>query len=518
MLNSRQFWFNLFWLLIGIGILLYLQSLDKAFFKKSLLKKINHLSLNSKSFSEFESQLPKIFKEDKDLMAIIVKDEGNRVRSSLYDSNRISLEKYNQILENYSSPSFGDAFFDKNENMVDYETIFQERVHLYFEKLGGIFSVIGIFESFSIADWFWAVLYLGIGALLSLIIFDIDSIPIVKLASMKSTKTTVSKEGSHKYSSNEIIQPKISNSEIDRILGSRFGKFGGQGLDKLYIRRSYIFENQLKSIMNRISKIVKCRKITFFFSEDDKWESYLQKQGKIFIKGSFIDKIPKVVEDLEKVQNSVVKTKSSIVMSVNAKKEAVGAFYLEFFNVNLPSEDEQEEVLKLIAKTAAPVATQRKFENAAIDPETSFYTFPYFYITLNDKMVSHAPFITLVFRIRNIDQISSYTLKSWSRGIIYKMQLFFDEDRSKGHINMVARTNQETFVILIETQQKNIDHLSQAAQELENFSANTGGIPVDVCSTIVPRLSRVKDTEGYLKIMEQQIWIASEEKAHQKIA
>ena len=501
--NYHKFLIFFFWCVLGITIVLCLGFSSKTFFKQHLLNKLTKLSLSTNSSEDFTGRLSGLFQEDPDLNIIILEDETNQISGGMYDASRIRKEVYTAILNKYKIMIAQKKTLSEDTNIIIYETLFLEKVYLHFKSLMSLSAFLNFVQHTSWINWFWAVIYLLIGAALSVIITkpsedtrkDIDTQGFGKI-SQESRQ-----EAPKKY------RPYIKINEKNLIYKK-----------EAHLKGFEMFEPQLKLLMDQIYKVTNCEKITFFLYEEENWQAYIQKHGNVFAKGSF--PVPESLRRMDITANLVKSTASSTAIIMGTKKEILGALVLCFDDDYIPDAKTEKKLVRTISKSTASLIIQRKFDGSIVDDETSFYAFPYFFVHLSNKITSRTPFVTIVFEILNFEQITSKTLKAWCRGVTHKVQLILDKNSFTHAQVIAARVNQARFVLLIETDGTVSPLFSEITREIEGMSFRFMRHPVKICSCVVPHMHKVQGTEEYLRIMDQLIWIAerSKWKSSEKVA
>ncbi len=492
MFSSQKLFFGILWFFFGIFILFCLGFSDKSFLKQPLLREIDKLSMATTSNKEFIKNLPNIFDRDYDLRVIILENEKGQISGGMYNSIRINKNEYSKILERYRKAISQKEIIIDGKNMIIYDTLFQEKVYLHFSKLIGFSSFVSFIINSSFISWLFGIIYLGLGFLISRFLFD--SLKVIK----KQSHTNIGKIERDNLEQNlKQDNLKISTHQNKNFLKKDFSTY----IKKTYLRDLQIFESQIKWMVNQIYKIINCPKISFFLFENKAWKPYIQKYGQLFIKGNF--SILTNIDLAKKQANIIHKDMTSIMITFGSKKEILGLFVLEFINHYTLALWEEESLLQLISSSASSLLMQKKFEESTIDEETSFYTFPYFSIQLNNKITNKIPLATLAFEILNFDKMTSNTLKVWGREVTCKIQLELNKVFLENHQSLIARIKQNRFVLIVETDIENLYFLSNILKEIEKFSYYLGKKPIQICSCVIPNMYEIKNIESYLRILEQ---------------
>ena len=499
--NYHKFLIFFFWCVLGITIVLCLGFSSKTFFKQHLLNKLTKLSLSTNSSEDFTGRLSGLFQDDPDLSIIILEDETNQISGGMYDASRIRKEVYSAILNKYKTMIAQKKNLSKDTNMIIYETLFLEKVYLHFKSLMSFSAFLNFVQHTSWVNWFWAVTYLLIGALLSVIITKPSEEPGI----FEDAREGMDTQGFRKIS-------KVSQKDAPRRYRP-YIKISEKNLIRkqdAHLKGFEMFELQLKLLMDQIYKVTNCEKITFFLYEERNWQAYIQKHGNVFVKGNF--PVPKNLYKMDITANSVKSTDSSTAIIMGTKKEILGALVLYFDDDYIPDAKTEKKLVRTISKSTASLIIQRKFDGSIVDDETSFYAFPYFFVHLSNKIISNTPFATIVFEILNFERITSKTLKAWCRGVTHKIELILNKNSfTEGQV-IAARVNQARFVLLIETDGKASPLLSKITREIEGMSFRFTRHPIKMCSCVVPYMHKVQSTEDYLRIMDQLIWVAERSK------
>ena len=58
---------------------------------------------------------------------------------------------------------------------------------------------------------------------------------------------------------------------------------------------------------------------------------------------------------------------------------------------------------------------QKTYERAVLDPETGFYTYPYFLFSLKERLVSGRPFMVLSFELKNFQELDEELAQRFAR-------------------------------------------------------------------------------------------------------
>ena len=513
MLSRQRLYFLLFWFAGGIFLLFYIQFTDPAFFKRSIIQMINELSLSSRSADDFMDKLSNIFKEDKDLQLILIHNNKGKLIGSIYGSNRISKEKYTGVVEHYGRARYiGKTRGQKNQ--IKFMTLFEENIVLHFRTLFSLSSFFTFLRFLDHGGLIWALVFVAVGGYLSYIVFEThEDLHYLYREQEKHSNERDSKTSRQKWEALKIPL-KIENTgsytvDLHPLV------FKTQEIEFFHVNKNHLFEEQLRSLLERVSQRCLCEKITFYLWDDNGWQPYLQKQGKLFVKGKAIGNVPSDVRDLSETNDRVVTSPGSMAIAVQRKKELIAAFYFEFKKDRAPSRQDKNNIYEFINRSIYSLMSQRDFEQNTIDKETSFYTSPYFYTTLDEKISAGKPFITLIFDIQNIDRTTSSSLQTWTRFLLDQLQHLVHQEESIKHIPQIYRVQPGRFIMFFSYFDGSYNNLTQFALNLEGRSEH---LKMQVFSSLVPCSAKIRSSEVYLKIVEQSIWEEKNSRQNKQVA
>ena len=500
--------FILTWLIVGGGLLFIFFLVNKKKIHTSLSMGINNIAIHSQSDSEFITKISKLFTELPNLFVILTVNENNKLIGSIYESNRISVEKYNNILSRFKddnntwAPVSAKSALHNEFYVMIYHTTDSKKVYLVYSQLQNdiyyfvkqhitsilIYCLLGIVLLFSYTNR-----STNLETVTSLDLKNIEPAPFIKKEIIKDFKEQ------------ELSQPA---KETERTTESSFLISDSSSS---YINQTLIFDDQVKSLVNDLYYQFHCKSICFYIIANNEWRPFIYKVGKLLIKDSLANNtIPRGIEmiDMNAPEMMVDPDNLEMVIPAQTKQEIIGAFHIVFNTYSSFTEEVQLEIQHAIEIMSKNLVLQYSFEKSIIDDETQFYTYPYLCTLLNEKIRNQSQMDSVAIEIKNFKELSLQSLYLWTRTIDKVVQDFivrtFRLVDSKNHY-LIARRAQDQFIILLETPKRlSIEQFKALLEILQEQSLQCSSSKIEVnCAIINP--AKVDSIEAYIRYIHHSL-------------
>lgn len=376
-------------------------SLDSAVLKKPELALID--------------RLPSVFDRSVSLSALAIMSTGHEILGSMYEADRIDSGLYRRLLSDLKDRQLQKqpAYLVENGyNLVKYSLKDSDQ---YFILV--TLSTLPFKQSWvQVRESHPSVFWVGAGVLsLSLILLLITWLNSGRSA--PPGKNTVSSRAKYQHSKkvfNQRRQQGRKHSDREALI---------QQNDPLVTdhRGNLQFENQLLSLMARFREQCEYERVSFYLREIDGWIPVLQKRGQLIIRGNDLYPVPEIIQSFKKNtlwQKPLLSGDGhEAFIPVNREGRTRGAFKFRFRSDRQPDDEMLNRLQNTAAGFARSLDIQKTFESAVIDTTTGFYTYPYFYFSLKERLISGGSFAVTVIEFPEYKDSDEEKFKLWAHAV-----------------------------------------------------------------------------------------------------
>jgi len=481
-----------------------------------IVQHIKNVETVAQNQGDFFDRIPSILNKSLHLAAIIVYSDTFTISGRFYEPKRIS----RSLVENYA-PQNSQLELTKNHFGSDF---IQKNIIL--SEINRNVSII-IKKQISIAELWNNLQHYGhqnakpaitIYSILGFILLILVVLSFTAKASVLDKKNTLLFGKKESFISSQVKNdPIIPNKVVKKnnIIQLEEKKDTGARL---------LYENQLAIILKKIAKILPAKKISYFSWESEHFIPVYSRFGELFIRTDSSE-IPDILTELPspKEWHKIMRSPDSkvIIIPVRKKNTLLGAFTLDFSNNILLTDQEINRSLgkleQLSDDFAKSLFIHRTYERAVVDEETGFYTYPYFYFALKERLLGKSKFSVLVFEVNNFDQNTPHALSKWSKEVKSLLpQKATRNDLSAMHTHnmsshFVSRLDRNQFIVLFNMKTDKdlavessltMDEILSFCEKIENISSTMLSKNTSLYGTIVVKPEKVIDVEGFRKRLE----------------
>ena len=488
--RKKNIYFNM-WIIVGGLVLLTVASLSRVSTDAYISKTMKQVKEQLHDKNSIVKDIALAFKGNPSIHAILISNiHQTQIYGSIYNQYSINQNMYKNIITSFYSSSLSSEFINQF-NVIGYKMIMLDRSILFLCSnrnilQGQLFSVqnIGILFLFAI--------YIIIGYFL---IFShkldykrnlpVDNTVRQKLVTPISTKNT---------QNIMLSQDSLESICINQLVSL------------------YNLEGQIKFVINLITRKLPCDKVSFFTWEDIQWKHYIEKIGNLTIQGSTNQMIPVCVQEFNPYKKDLFLSKEEYSGVVLLKKNDViiGSLYVQLKGKNTFTKSMIAKLEHIASTVSTHLVQQKLFDQATIDQDTQFYTYPYFHIILSEKLKSQTHFTALAIHIHNIHLSSKRNIKNWAYQLHKNLYATFrlnnkthDQDQIQYSIYRIAI---DKFILLFNLKGIEAEHIMSFFKEMIKVSVehkkNKGVSPMVISGDLVnPR--KLDDLQTYMERVDR---------------
>ena len=495
------------WLITGIMGFFLLFDKKSASPMKNVAVKLSALNKTNTDATRWLSHLKGLLESETALAAIFVTNEKGALASSLYEASRLSPQKYQQLVENFSN--MNEVILPSHLKLLKIRDIGHgNSVFLVSRsKTGYVDLYRRLRKKQPFMRWVIASYFAAGGLLVLFIIFAFffdkgaDAITPAIKPSIKS-ETRPKSEKSIKNSEAPMHDEPVSTTD-----------------------KSLLLQNQLIQVLNEFSQTLPFTVITFFSFESNRWMPVTQKKGQLFIRGEALKNIPGALQGISNpaqwVKPLVDPSRESILVPVRRRNSLFGAFYFQLAeNHQLPDEAESE-LLEKAAEFSRSIFIQKTYERAIIDDETGAFTYPYFFFAVKERILAKNRFAVLIFDLLRVDTTTSKSLRKWVlqvRTLLEDLQLNEGQRgllSSNQQIHILTRIENNRFAILFDLNRDGFDLNSaeEISQEIRRLTDKVFSSKVAIYGSLVPREEETNSADEYIRRLQYALKLALQGKS-----
>ena len=128
---------------------------------------------------------------------------------------------------------------------------------------------------------------------------------------------------------------------------------------------------------------------------------------------------------------------------------------------------ELKQIEPIAEAFARSLYIQRTYERAVLDPDTGFYTYPFFLFSLKERLISGRNFMVFVFEIENFQDLENELMSRFARYTQLQKNDYFHTDSSS-----LCRLDINSFAVITEANDPAaISTIKDFANSLKEYSS-----------------------------------------------
>ncbi|MDH5717365.1 MAG: hypothetical protein OEZ22_06975 [Spirochaetia bacterium] len=483
------------WLsIVVIGTLVFIKQ-NNPYDIDALKNRVSEIVKEEENSDKILDKLSTVFDLEPALLALILTNNNDYVIGSMYESSRLSKGDYKDFVNNLKNINQKSEW--KNYKCVKFKLVSEKnKIYLLVKKEGTFKNNFWDFiKKYSILKWGMASVVLTGAFLILMIIYNI--LNSSKLKEEKLEEYFIQDKKKREYQNFTKNDREVAATvEFD----NSFKRF---------------HQNQLINFIELVQKKYSFQKISFYSRENDTWRSVIQKRGEIFVKGESIT-IPAFLEEYGEPENwnapIVLENGKEVYIPVIYKDILTGVFCFVFFDTNFSLSDTIDEIEKKVSGFAKTIFIQKIYEKAVSDEETGFYTYPYFYFLLKERIKADGFLSAIAFHLEDINDLKELlALKKWGRDILSLLM------RNQLESAAVGRINNNRFIALFDSKshidkQTFIYKLENIVKDMRKITEKSLTTDISLYGCVISEEVKIKNPEHFLSKINDALNYAVEKK------
>jgi hypothetical protein len=409
------------WLITAPVILTTLLALSK-FQPEQLYNSIKAINADELNSGRLLDRLPEVFPIEPGISFILLIDSERNFQGGIYEPGRIEPQIYRHIvnklqLTKFAPENSGALLQNFQLSMLRY-TLSDDRVLLLAVKKnqGLLQSWLRLSHDIPFLPWI-IILY----SLISLTwYFYMEPLSSSQLKTTRKTRIfRLENLPSMRFRTGKRKKPmvKLSPNTEPETQGEHI-----------------LFENQLQQFLNEADRIVRSKRLVFFFKENNNWKPEREKVGQLLVKSDerfnleHFWPVFAAHEEWKEPLHSVDGNRS--LFPVRRREQITGCLLVEKHSPERITKREIESLMPVCESFARSLYIQKTYERAVLDPETGFYTYPYFLFSLKERLVSGRSFMILSFELKKFQELEAELALRFARVCQLEKTEFFEETQA----------------------------------------------------------------------------------------
>lgn len=434
-------WGFIAWLVIGPALIATALTFSK-FEPKQLYNEIKKINADEINSGRLLDRLPEIFPVEPGLSFMLLIDSDSNFQGGIYEPGRIEPQIYRHIVNKLQTLDFapensGSLLQSFQHTMLRYTLNDNRSLLLAVQTNQGAFqSWLRLNNQIPYFPWF-IILY----SIISLVwYFYMEPVKLspqkrarkprfFRLENLPSMRFSKSKKQKPMVKLNQSTEPETQGEHI-------------------------LFENQLQQFLNEADRVVRSKRLVFFFKENNNWKPEREKIGQLLVRSDenfnleHFWPVFAAHEEWHEPLHSVDGHRS--LFPVRRREQITGCLLIEKHPPERITKREIDSLKPLCESFARSLYIQKTYERAVLDPETGFYTYPYFLFSLKERLVSGRPFMILSFELKKFQELDEEVALRFARVCQLEKSEFFEENQAT-----LCRLDSDRFAcILDETDSK----------------------------------------------------------------
>ncbi len=337
-------------------------------------------AFRNKESTRLMDALPGLFDSNPSLGAVFIlsADENYTIYASLYEKNRISDEQYRSLVNNFRESI---VRLQKEKSFQIFRFNMEEKsVYLFFARNGGFY--VSYFINPSRYPYFTLVFILYILVFFFSILWAIYDM----------SEHTAERR---KFADRKPPQPATSfppSGFSEKTPPRKPGK------EMEWDTSRYLMENKLKDLLEAVEQTFMAKKIIYYSGENGRWKGILEKRDTLYVKGESI-RLPSIPFS-SGFSDPVVKAQTrEIFFPVIRNRGLDGMLYFQYPETYHFSMEDLKILTSLVSRFSESLFIQKTYEKAVFNETSGFFTFPYLYFLLQEKLINSSSFEVLHFTV-----------------------------------------------------------------------------------------------------------------------
>lgn len=207
------------------------------------------------------------------------------------------------------------------------------------------------------------------------------------------------------------------------------------------------FTERIYSLLDVMNRSYPLSCVTFYTTENGRWEGVVTKSGQIMVRGELFTELAPELMNKAKEEPWLIfpgedQKPEKVLISLLHRGHLIGGILAVLSSGQKATEEMCQELYTLAGEYAQSVFVQRLYDLAVNDSETGFYTYPYLYSVIKEKLQSSQHFAAVLFEVDPVESLSPETLRRWSEALAYGLK------KEKLKPALIARLARGKFVLL----------------------------------------------------------------------
>jgi hypothetical protein len=268
-----------------------------------------------------------------------------------------------------------------------------------------------------------------------------------------------------------------------------------------------VFSEKMTALLDSIERRYPVKNVSYFSYESGKWISVMQKMGGIVVRGETIYMSKRLLAklgEIDKVSAISLNQRRNLFIPLLYRSSLIGGIYLAFVDGFKGGEQIEQEITDLCTGFAHSIFLQRIYDIAVRDPDTDFFTYPYFYFMIKEWLKSNKQFATMVFEIEGIETATPKTMRRWAMNLQNTLKTLAQEG------DLFARLDRGKFAIIFNLKPEiggeiRLNKLEDIPSLIQRTTGDTFQNARHLSGGFFIRPANMEDADSFMQRLEYQL-------------